>query len=263
LNFRGGIRVENTSGLAVVRDETPARRSIKEEGMNTFRTRAFTLVELLVVMAIIGILAGLLLTAVSRAKNSAAKTVDINNLKQQITTLHLFTTDNGDYLPWPNWLAGDQPDRQGWLYTIDLAASGPDRFKAETGAFWDTLRNLKLYACPMDKPDQHTERQQRISTYVMNGAVIGYERALYPPTRSALMKSEDVALWETDERDPNYFNDGASYPAEGVSRRHNQGAIRATFDAAVGYVRFDDWYEQVAETNRNHLWCYPNSPDGR
>ena len=175
----------------------------------------------------------------------------------------MFCTDNSDYLPWPNWLAGDQADRQGWLYTIDLAASGPDRFKAETGAFWDTLRNLKLYACPMDKPDLHAERGQRISTYVMNGAVIGYNRVLLPPVRLALLKSEDVALWETDERDPDYFNDGASYPEEGVSRRHNQGAIRATFDAAVGYVRFDDWYYQVSETNRNHLWCYPGSPDGR
>ena len=115
----------------------------------------------------------------------------------------------------------------------------------------------------MDHPEQHPERDQQITSYVMNGAVIGYERAAYPPVRAMKMQAEDVALWETDESQPGYFNDGASYPAEGVSKRHNQGAIRAAFDGSVAYVKFKDWYDQVAEPARNHLWCYPDSVDGR
>src|SRR4030095_5563437 len=123
----------------------------------------------------------MLMTAVSRARNKAAQTVDINNLKQQITTLHLWLADNNDLLPWPNWLEGDAPDRQGWLYTIDNTASGHKKFRMENGSFWESLHQKKLYVCPMDHPKQYDNRDQQLSTYVMNGAVIGYDRMLYPP----------------------------------------------------------------------------------
>ncbi len=231
---------------------------------NRFGKSGFTLLELLVVIAIISILAAMLMPAISRAKNRASQVVDINNLKQQIITLHLYTTDNDDKLPWPNWEAGDSPNRPGWLYTQDATASGSDRYKVETGIFWPSLRAKKLYVCPMDRPDGWlSNRGQKISSYVMNGAVIGYDDMIYPPVRAMQMNPEDVALWETDERNSMNFNDGASYPYEAVSLRHNQGAICATFGSSVSYVKFATWDAQVADPNKNHLWCYPGSPDGR
>jgi hypothetical protein len=73
----------------------------------------------------------------------------------------------------------------------------------------------------------------------------------------------DIAFWETDEKWPTNFNDGASYPREGVSARHSNGAINAAFNGSVSFIKFGTWYAEVAATNRNRLWCYPRSPDGR
>jgi hypothetical protein len=42
-----------------------------------------------------------------------------------------------------------------------------------------------------------------------------------------------------------------------------RGAVNGAFDGSVGYIKFDAWYAQAAQTNKNQLWCYPDSPNGR
>jgi prepilin-type N-terminal cleavage/methylation domain-containing protein len=224
----------------------------------------FTLLELLVVIAIIGILAAMLLPVLSRAKNRASEVTDLNNLKQQTTTLILYANDNGDVIVWPNWDNGESA-RPGWLYAADLSLLPPAEFKVETGLFWTILHNPNVYLCPMDDPTSPSfgERPQQISSYAMNGAVVGYDLALETPVKLQLMQPDDCAFWETDETHPSYFNDGANNPSEGVSGRHLQGGIQGTFGGAASYVKLKDWYDDVNYTNRNRLWCYPGSPDGR
>lgn len=227
--------------------------------------KAFTLVEMLVVIAIIGIMAAMLLPALSGAKDRGIQMADINNLKQQATAMQLYASDSGDILPWPNWLKGDASDRAGWLYKLDTTKSGSAQFQVDTGVFWQTLHQTKVYYCPLDDTNspQFAVRGQLLSSYAMNGAVIGYNRTNYPPCKLGSMKPDDVAFWETDEKQPKYFNDGANYPKEGVSARHHKGAINAVFGGAVSYIRIDVWYLAVDDTNKNNLWCYPNSKDGR
>src|SRR5438477_744257 len=108
--------------------------------------RAFTLMELLVVIAIIGILAALLFPVFGKAKNQAAKTSDLNNLKQMMTAVHLYASDNSDVLPPPNWDDG-HGTITGWLYK----PSPPDTnvFNVRSGLLWTVLQNPKLYFCPM------------------------------------------------------------------------------------------------------------------
>lgn len=222
-------------------------------------TRGFTLVELLVVIAIIGILASLILTAVNRAKNSAGKATDLNNLKQIMVATHVYASDARDIMPAPNW-DGGWAQTPGWLYDTDYSLNGHDRYAEKLGLLWPSLGVQKVYVCPNDRLDD--TRPQTLSSYAMNGAVVGYD-ATNTVEKLSAFRPTDCAYWETDENHPNYFNDGANYPGEGVSPRHSQGGIQAVFDGSVNYVRLEDWYAEVNQTNRNRLWCYPETEDGR
>jgi len=63
------------------------------------RRPGFTLVELLVVVAIIAILAALLLPALRGARETARQTACMGNLRQVSLAVRLYLSDNNDWLP--------------------------------------------------------------------------------------------------------------------------------------------------------------------
>jgi len=100
--------------------------------------RAFTLVELLVVMAIIAILAALLLPVLSRAKASAKRIACVSNVRQINLAVHLYADEHGDAIA---------------NYTNSIDLDYKENILPYVGQSTNSSPDNTVFACPADDFD--------------------------------------------------------------------------------------------------------------
>lgn len=235
----------------------------------------FTLVEMLVVIAIIGILAALLLPVLSRAKERARGAQCLSNLRQMQFAWTLYADDNHGTLPvnGSGRDAGQYADEPSWVAGYLATGSSPDNTNktmlvGEKYQKWGSIggytKSPDIYHCPSDitqDPQSGLPRVRSISINSWinpgrNGVVSGrywdlnFEK--YAKITDFVRLSTSDAFVFVDER-PDSINDGwfmvemESYnPANlpGLMVRdlpaiyHNKAS---SFTFADGHAEFHRW----------------------
>ena len=212
------------------------------------RLRAFTLVELLVVIGIIALLISILMPALTRARDQALRTQCMNNLRQLLAGCHMYVVEYKQNWPFSNWLSQEvKPNpHAGWLYKYPNMSQPEHR---EASALWPYLKNHGVYRCPVDTPPYLHGVTHNITSYLMNGAANGYgattargEPVFYKITK---FRTDGIVFWEA----PDYegWNDGSSFPTEEATRRHGRGAAVGCFGGSVEWMLEKEFRAEAAK----------------
>jgi prepilin-type processing-associated H-X9-DG protein/prepilin-type N-terminal cleavage/methylation domain-containing protein len=203
-------------------------------------TSAFSLLEMLVTIAIIAVLAALSIPVLGAYRKSAQKTQCIANLKQLSLAFTSYSAENNGLIPGPVIQAGDI-----WLISLPLYFDRTNQ---------DLVDRASPFSCPAARNEY--KAPNFTPTYSMNGSLmevgpLGYSQvrlqSFTQPSKTALIMDGQLALM------PPYWLHHVGYGGDFPNKRDfvHDGSINILF--ADGHVETRK-EEQIPRSGSDPFW---------
>ncbi len=158
---RGGSdarAVGRTNAPSVFPGARRGKPSPFERPLFSLRPRGFTLIELLTVIAILGMLAGMLFPALRQARERGKSVQCVSNLRQLGQAVHLYANDHGQRLP-----------------VVEPLPTNPVHPEAPLPRLCDALASYAqgdrdVFHCPCDRPPTDSPTQPHVPRWQETGA---------------------------------------------------------------------------------------------
>ncbi|WP_309387664.1 type II secretion system protein [Cerasicoccus frondis] len=221
---------------------------------------AFTLVELLVVVAIIGILAAILIPAVGAVQASARKSGGVNAMREVGGAIHLYTQEHSGVYPGPLWPGqvpfyhpdrGEEDGRLAFFLApyLDVPTDGAGPIRAEV-MIPPAYPIDELYQAPTDEPRtfiMNTEAQNPNSAEIINvwgkhpNLAEDESESIPMATARIIAPAATWAMMDVDQQHPQVGGWSSSTPEEPI-----YGGVRLAlfFDGHVEEVAVADGVPQ-------------------
>ena len=234
--------------------------------MHRTRRSAFTLIELLTVIAIIAILAAILFPAFAKAKEKAMQATCTSNLKQLALSMVMYTTDFDQRYP----SSGDGfqfSQSSDWVFVTATGTAGAQA--VELGSLFPYVKNAQMYQCPNAEIQSglvlYQGQQYHRTSYSINGKLssggppdittnppggnylgIRVNRVLYPAQTFLFVEEQDATLGfnHGDYNDSLFYiemSTGWSDQPCGAfdqTSRHANGSLAAFCDGHVKFLAY-------------------------
>jgi prepilin-type N-terminal cleavage/methylation domain-containing protein/prepilin-type processing-associated H-X9-DG protein len=220
------------------------------------RRNGFTLVELLVVIAMIALLSSLLLPGLAHAKLAGQSAVCKSNLHQIGIALTLYVADFQKY---PAWVTGDQSGSGAALSLWDaklltLAANNRDLFVCPANKLAPKWTNNVRQPQPNPSYGYNVAGTGRFRTTApslgLDGSSNSRGPSVYLAEQQVKVPSDMIAVADAIIKTSTGGDDDLDdlYPTNlltGLAPRHNQGANAVFCDVHVEYAKQTAWLQKT------------------